>query len=164
MTYACWELAKDPALQDRVRAELLTVAGHPGGTDDLLTNKELEPLPYFNGFLKEVLRVWPTLPGPLERIVPNEGADLCGVYLPGGTEVTSLAYAIHRDESIFPDALKIKPERWNDETAEMRAAFLTFSTGARAVAAARSARMSHVQGRGTASAWCAGRIRQDDGR
>lgn len=93
--------------------------------------KDLEALPLFNAFLKEVLRRWPTLPGPLERTVPSEGTLLCGLFLPGGTDVTATAYTMHRDANIFVQGDRFMPERWFNETAEMRNAFIPFSTGAR---------------------------------
>lgn len=57
MTYASWELARRPELQKALRDELRTVA------EDVTiwpTGKMLESLPLFNGFLKEILRLWPT--------------------------------------------------------------------------------------------------------
>ena len=96
--------------------------------------KALETLPLFNAFLKEVLRVWPTLPGSLERSVPEGGTVIAGVFIPEGTEVTMTAYTMHRDQDIFPDALSFKPERWLNETSEMRDAFIPFSYGPRACA------------------------------
>ena len=44
---------------------------------------------------ERVRTVWPTLPGPLERIVPEGGADICGVYIPGAVRaVRQLACAV----------------------------------------------------------------------
>jgi len=91
----------------------------------------LEALSYLTAFLKEVLRLWPTLPGPLERRVTSGGAVIAGKFLPEGTEVTMQSYTMHRDESIYPDAASFRPERWLNETAEMRLSFLTFSYGPR---------------------------------
>jgi len=127
MTYASWELARNPAMQHKLREELKTVA-------DVLTfptGKALESLPLFNGFLKEVLRLWPTLPGPLERRVPQGGTTLAGVSLPQNTEVTMQAYDMHRDANTYPDPLALKPERWLNETAQMKENFIPFSYGPR---------------------------------
>jgi len=128
MTYASWELARRPELQKKLREELKTVAED---TVSWPTGKALEGLPLFNGFLKEILRLWPTLPGPLERCVPDGGAQLCGVPLSAGTEVTMQAYDIHRNASIFKDPLELKAERWLNPTSEMNNAFIPFSYGPR---------------------------------
>ncbi|KAM0791528.1 hypothetical protein ACM66B_005977 [Microbotryomycetes sp. NB124-2] len=128
MTYACWELSRHPDAQSRIRNELKSI------TDDITATprlKDLEGLLFFNAFLKEVLRRWPTLPGALERVVPEDGAVVSGHFLPGKTEVTTTAYAVHRDTTLFPDGERFIPERWLNETSEMRAAFLPFSTGPR---------------------------------
>lgn len=93
--------------------------------------KSLESLPLLNAFIKEALRMWSTLPGPLERIVPADGMVISGVYLPQDTEVTMQAYTIHRNQTIFPDPLVFRPERWLQETPEMRNAFIPFSYGPR---------------------------------
>ena len=101
------------------------------GVTDYPSFKALETLPFLNAFIKETLRMWPTLPGPLERSVTEGGKVICDIYLPEGTEVTMQAYSIHRNEAIFPDPLALKPERWLQETTEMKAAFVPFSYGTR---------------------------------
>lgn len=123
-----YELSKNAKLQEAIREELRTV------TEDehsWATLKDLESLPLFNAFLKETLRLWPTLPGPLERSVPEGGAFICGKFLPAGAEVTMTAYSVHRDPVIFPDGETFKPERWLEETSAMRNAFIPFSYGPR---------------------------------
>ena len=122
-----FELSKRPGLQKKLREELRSVIVD---TVEWPSFKTLESLPLLNAFIKETLRVWPTLPGPLERSVV-EPREICGVFLPEGTQVTMQPYTIHRDSDIFPDPLEFRPERWLEETAEMRAAFIPFSTGAR---------------------------------
>ncbi len=123
-----YELSRRPQLQQQLRDEMCSVAEN---LDDWPTFKALEALPLLNAFIKETLRVWPTLPGPLERSVTEGGRVICDVYLPEGTEVTMQPFTIHRNETIFPDPLAFKPERWLQETSEMKAAFIPFSYGAR---------------------------------
>lgn len=125
-----YELSKRPELQARLRDELRSCFT----TTEWPTFKSLETLPLFNAFLKETLRRWPTLPGPLEREIGADGAMICDFYLPQGTEVTMQAYTLHRDPSVFPEPLNFYPERWLKETPEMRNAFSTFSHGARGCA------------------------------
>ncbi|KAK9896419.1 cytochrome P450 [Cystobasidium minutum MCA 4210] len=128
MTYALYEIAKNRDLQEKIRKELISINEDP---NDWPSIKDLESLPLFNAFLKETLRRWPTLPGPLERSVPEGGAVLQGYFLPADAEVTMHAYSIHRDPGLFPDAEAFKPERWLNETAELRNAFIPFSYGPR---------------------------------
>lgn len=123
-----YEVSKNPQLQNRLRQELISVNED---AQEFPSLKNLESLPLFNAFLKEVLRRWPTLPGPLERSVPEGGAVLQNYFLPAETEVTIHAYSVHRDPTLFPNAEAFIPERWLDETAEMRNAFIPFSYGPR---------------------------------
>lgn len=63
--------------------------------------------------IKEALRLHPGVSLPLERVVPEEGAELCGVFLPGGTVVGIHAWVIHHNEDIFgKDTYTFRPERW----------------------------------------------------
>lgn len=80
--FVSWELARRPELQHKIREELRTVSD----TVSFASGKSLESLPLFNGFLKEILRLWPTLPGPLERRVPDGGYTTpSGISLPENT-------------------------------------------------------------------------------
>jgi hypothetical protein len=55
---------------------------------------------------------------PLERIVPAEGAEICGYNVPGGTVVGMNAAVVHRDKHVFgADADTFRPERWTEEGA-----------------------------------------------
>lgn len=121
-----WELARNPDLQAGIREEL--IAASDAGD---LNVKALESATHFNCLIKEVLRRWPTLPGPLERTIPRGGTVINGLYLPEGTGIAMQAYTVHRNKTIFPDPERFIPARWLHETAEMRAALLTFSVGPR---------------------------------
>lgn len=68
---------------------------------------------------------------PLERVVPQGGADLCGTHLPAGTVVGVNAAVIHRNRDIFgEDANQFRPERWvcdEEKIKEMDRNLLTVS-------------------------------------
>ena len=65
------------------------------------------------------MRMHPGVGFPLERFVPPEGAILCGIHLPGGTNVSMSAPTIHYDKSIFGvDAPEFRPERWLEASPE----------------------------------------------
>ena len=62
------------------------------------------------------MRLHPAVSYPLERVVPEEGAEMCDHYLPPGTIVGMHAWVIHRDQKIFGrDAEAFRPERWLSE-------------------------------------------------
>ena len=69
--------------------------------------------------IKESMRLHPGVSYPLEREVPDGGAQLCGVFIPGSTVVGVHAWVLHRDKDIFgEDAEGFRPERWIDADAE----------------------------------------------
>lgn len=52
---------------------------------------------------------------PLERVIPDGGADLCGVFVPRGTVVGMHAWVIHSDEGVFGEEVEqFRPRRWLD--------------------------------------------------
>ena len=84
--------------------------------------------------IKESLRLHPSVSYPLERIVPDGGAELCGKFIPAGTVVGVHAWVVHRDEDVFgEDVEAFRPERWIDVEPEqlrrMERAFLAVSAG-----------------------------------
>lgn len=69
--------------------------------------------------IKETLRIHPGTPLPLERVVPPEGANLCGTFVPGGTTVGVSAWVVRRDKRVYgADANKFRPERWLEADAD----------------------------------------------
>ena len=69
--------------------------------------------------MKEAMRLHPGVAYPLERYVPPEGATICGVELPGGTNVSVTAPVVHMDKAVYGvDADDFRPERWIEADAE----------------------------------------------
>ncbi|EXJ58302.1 cytochrome P450 oxidoreductase [Cladophialophora yegresii CBS 114405] len=86
--------------------------------------------------MKEAMRLHPEVAYPLERYVPPEGARVCGVALPGGTNVSITAPVVHLDKTVYDeDAAVFRPERWLEAEPErlklMERSFLAFAAGAR---------------------------------
>ena len=51
----------------------------------------------------------------MERLVPQGGADVGGVWLPGGTVIGINPWVAARDKTVYgDDAYKFRPERWLD--------------------------------------------------
>jgi len=91
---------------------------------------------YYQACIKEVLRYHPATAQILPRIVPDEGVELCGKFIPGGTIIGCNAWTVHRDKKLYgPDADVFSPERWLDSPPEqlrqMEALSLTFGYGSR---------------------------------
>ena len=105
-------LLKHPQTHQKLISEL-TAAAKAGKLSRIATWKECQNLPYLEACVKEAERIHPAIGLPLERIVPAEGATICGHYFGAGTVVGMNAWVIHRDQAVFGnDAASWRPERW----------------------------------------------------
>jgi len=80
------------------------------------------------------LRLYASAPSLLERVVPEslQGDFIIkGYAIAPGTIIGTQAWSVHRDAKVFPDPYAFKPERWLNETEEMRASWIPFGTGGR---------------------------------
>ncbi|PNS16656.1 Isotrichodermin C-15 hydroxylase [Sphaceloma murrayae] len=126
LTYLAWELSKreNQTLQAALRKELRD-AWSSAHTTKLMTPpstldhfKPLDDLPLLNAIIMESLRLHAAIPGIQPRVTPQdaelgpEGESVNG--LPAGVRVTSQAYSLHLNESVFPRAHQWQPRRWLD--------------------------------------------------
>lgn len=93
-------------------------------------------LPYMAACIKEGgLRLRPPATNLFGRVIGKGGAQINGIWLPEGTEVTSNAYVVQRDRGLFgPDSEHFRPERWlesEEKSAKMEAAMFVFGVGPR---------------------------------
>ncbi|ROW03060.1 hypothetical protein VMCG_05727 [Cytospora schulzeri] len=122
LTYLTWHMSQHPDLQAKLREEItLNLGGGrsfslspAGGPHPVLPDpKGLDALPLLHAIVMETLRLHAPIPGPQPREVPRRGARV-GPYgeVPGGVRIAALAYTLHRDERVFPDAERWEPYRW----------------------------------------------------
>jgi cytochrome P450 len=70
-------------------------------------------MPYLQACIHEALRFHPAVGMNLPRVVPTEGIDINGTYLPPGTIIGANPWVVNRDQSIFgEDVEAFRPERW----------------------------------------------------
>ncbi|RDW73285.1 hypothetical protein BP6252_07192 [Coleophoma cylindrospora] len=77
-----------------------------------------EHCPFFVACVKESIRLCPSAPIALPRVVEPGQPPLIieGKVIPVGTEVGCNPWIVHRDPAIYgPDAEEFRPERWLDE-------------------------------------------------
>ena len=127
-----YSLLKYPETLQRLLSELAD-AEKQGRLSELVTWKETRDLPYVDACIKEAGRLHPPFGLPFERVVPSEGAEICGQHLPGGTVVGISAWTVHRDKATFGEDCDVwNPERWFcDDTSrrKMENALMTVSEG-----------------------------------
>ena len=92
-------------------------------------------LRYLHAVITESMRIHSSLGSGLPREVPEGGAELCGKFVPGGSEVIMNSCAIQFDKRVFgSDADQWVPERWlqsEEATSRMERLNLTFGQGPR---------------------------------
>ncbi|KAE9576170.1 Cytochrome P450 monooxygenase andK [Colletotrichum fructicola] len=119
-------LLRTPTALARLKEEL-DQFGREGGFSDtetgLVTWTESQKLVYLDACIKEAFRMHPAAGLPLERIVPEQGAEIAGTFVKGGTIVGCSAWIIHRRPEIWgADVDTYRPERWLvDETKDREA-------------------------------------------
>ncbi|KAJ3955571.1 hypothetical protein N0V92_007893 [Colletotrichum tropicale] len=119
-------LLRTPTALARLKEEL-DQFGREGGFSDtetgLVTWTESQKLVYLDACIKEAFRMHPAAGLPLERIVPEQGAEIAGAFVKGGTIVGCSAWIIHRRPEIWgADVDTYRPERWLvDETKDREA-------------------------------------------
>nr|GAT49365.1 predicted protein [Mycena chlorophos] len=96
-----------PDVQKKAQAELDAVLGH----GVLPTFDDEAALPYTTALVKEVLRWKPVGPLGLPHFVDVED-EYAGYRIPAGSTVIVNTWALLRDESMYPDPIPFKPERF----------------------------------------------------
>lgn len=88
----CYLLCRHPEYQQKLHDELSDLPVHESVIDDChLVNK-----PCLMNVINETLRLYPPVPGGLQRLTPSEGATIAGRYVPGNIVVSTPTYALHR--------------------------------------------------------------------
>ncbi|EXJ75738.1 uncharacterized protein A1O5_00245 [Cladophialophora psammophila CBS 110553] len=120
--------------QDKLREELSHISVDNQGSPE---PKDLTQLPYLNAVVRESLRLYAPLPAFEPRSSPVDTL-IDGYEIPAGTIVGMSPYCLHRDESVYPDPLAFRPERWLTDSGTLipesdlrNRYFWAFSSGAR---------------------------------
>jgi cytochrome P450 len=130
LTYLTWHLSQDTALQDALRAELLTLdrpmkypppfssptdeQAFKTGQLDWLTDiqlpnsKQLDSLPILHAVIMETLRLRAAIPGGQPRMTPYPSCVLGKYEIPGGVRVGAHAWSLHRNMEVYP-----RPDAWD---------------------------------------------------
>lgn len=118
MAFTLYEIAQQPAIQERLRKEINDVYERENGK---VSYEAINSMEYLSMVLDETLRMYPPLPF-LDREVtlgPNENGYSLKPFgdfvLPQGMPVYIPAAGFHRDPKYFPNPLKFDPERFSSE-------------------------------------------------
>ncbi|KAI1012037.1 hypothetical protein LB503_004775 [Fusarium chuoi] len=124
LTYLLYELSKpeNAAIQEQLRTEVLAIPD-----DDIVAIRNNA---YINAVIKETFRAHPTIISTIPRLL-TEPLTLGQYTLPSGTVIGMQNWLHHHDASVFPEPERFIPDRWLNETSEMKSALTPFSIGKR---------------------------------
>ncbi|KAI0432481.1 cytochrome P450 [Xylaria sp. FL1042] len=110
MTWAVYELAKRPEIQEKLRAEIRERL--PSVDSDAgITSLDIDHMPYLNAVCNEVLRFYAPVPMMLRDAARD--TTVLGHFIPKGTRVMLSPWATNFDKELWgPDADKFVPDRW----------------------------------------------------
>ncbi|KAI1267884.1 cytochrome P450 [Xylariaceae sp. FL1019] len=129
LSMGSYYLMSNPSKLEKMRLELSTV---PTNADGLLEYRNIRNLPYLSATIKEILRLACPVPGITPRVVPEEGMQVAGHYLPKGTIISLSMRMVHFNDSVYENPYEFIPERWLGESGkELDKWFVTFSKGPR---------------------------------
>jgi len=103
--------------------------------DEDISMPRLGTLQYLSAVIDETMRMTPPLPSALPRVTLKGGEIIDGHHIPNGIDVGVPAYAIHHNETYFPDSYKFSPDRWlthagvDDVNPNNKKAYVPFSSG-----------------------------------
>lgn len=124
--FACWLLTRHPEAQKKLRAELAEAFPDPGQFDI----KKTLSLPYLDGVIHETMRLYPMIPGPLERHT-GKPIRVSGFEVREGVIVSTGAYNQGRLADVYPDPETWDPARWFNATERMKTNWIPFGSGCR---------------------------------
>ncbi|KAF8427288.1 putative cytochrome P450 monooxygenase [Tirmania nivea] len=112
-----------PGVYEKLMDEINTAVDQNELSSPVVTFDEAKRLRYFSACLREAMRLSPSAPVLLPRLVPEGGTMLCGQYVPEGAEIAANPWVIHRSKELYgEDAEEYRPERWlesEEKTKEM---------------------------------------------
>lgn len=107
LSWTLYHLARNPEIQKRLHNEIVSVCPNKKvpNTDDLTK------MPYMKAVIKEILRMYPVVPGN-GRLTVDSDIVVDNYWFPKKTQFHLCHYAVSHDENNFPDAERFVPERW----------------------------------------------------
>lgn len=132
-------LARDQRVLEKLRTEIETSVGL-GANAPEPTRNDLKKMAYLNLIIKEVLRLYPSVPvnsrGALKTTTLPVGGGEDGkspILVRRGEAVGYCVYAMHRRKDIYgEDAHEFRPERWeSDALKDVGYGYLPFNGGPR---------------------------------
>jgi cytochrome P450 len=139
LTWVLYLLARAPEWQERVRDEVLLVAGQGA-----VNAQHLDKLTTTKAVLEEAMRLYP--PAPVMTRQTASALQLGSKTIPAGANIFIPIYAVHRHRRLWDDPDRFDPERFFPERKAkiLRTQFMPFGFGPRTCIGASFAMMEGV--------------------
>lgn len=126
LTWALYLMARAPEWQERVREEVLAVAGN-----GRIEAAHVPRLAVTDRVMKEVMRLYP--PAPIISRTPTADMKIGETAIRARTQVVIPIYAIHRHRNLWEDPDRFDPDRFlpEREKAMPRTQYMPFGAGPR---------------------------------
>ncbi|XP_036340357.1 cytochrome P450 6a22-like [Rhagoletis pomonella] len=140
MTYGLYEMAKNPQLQEKLRAEIVKVLEKYSGE---LTYEAMMEMTNLDQVITETLRKYPALASLTRISVEDYKLPDTDITLEKGTRIFVPIKEIHYDPDIYKNPHEFRPERFDPVEVQKRhpQAFLGFGDGPRNCIGLRFGRM-----------------------
>ncbi|VUC29346.1 unnamed protein product [Clonostachys rosea] len=131
-------VGKHPEVLHKLVQEVRTTFQH----ENEITIRSVQSLDYMLAVLNEALRMYPPVPGALQRVMNPNGGFISGHWVPGGnvadqwyqTVIGIHHYAFYRNPNYYQLPDSFIPERWQDDprfNSDAKKVFQPFSFGPR---------------------------------
>lgn len=124
--FVCYQLAKQPATLQALKSELRTTFPDYNAIDE----RKMLDLPLLDSVIRETMRIFPMIPGPLERHL-GDWIEVNGLRVPPGVIVSTSVLDQGRLSDVYPDPGSWMPERWLNATDRMKLNWIPFGHGSR---------------------------------
>ncbi|XPS73243.1 hypothetical protein M3J09_005393 [Ascochyta lentis] len=129
-----YNLCKNSRCKDKLLEEIRRAVQNEGlDTTQNMPFKVGHGMPYLQACIYEALRMHPAVGMSLPRVVPQEGFEIDGTFIPAGTIIGANPWVIHRQKEVFGNDCDIfRPERWLEgDRSQMDRNFFAFGSGSR---------------------------------
>ncbi|XP_045450269.1 cytochrome P450 4C1-like [Melitaea cinxia] len=126
LTFGLMLLADHEDVQERILEEVTSILGD---SDRPPNTSELGEMKYLEAVIKEILRIYPSVPFIGREI--TEDFMLDDIKVKKGAEVVVHIYDMQRNEDLYPEPEVFRPERFLDGESRHPYAYVPFSAGLR---------------------------------
>ncbi|KAL7269963.1 hypothetical protein RUND412_007341 [Rhizina undulata] len=128
---ALFYLTRNPEILTKLRTEIRTTFA---SASKIALGPALDSCHYLMAVAEETLRLSPSVPGAMPRVVLPGGLQIGTEFFPAGIDLGVSYYTLHRNPLYYSSPHEFKPSRWLNEDGEMAgdfSAFAPFSIGSR---------------------------------